>query len=84
MKTHVKHVVLVLLGWSFLLLGVIGFILPILPGIPFLIVGLLVLSGEHVWANRTLGWVRQRFPKMTHHAERHTKKWTGTAPVAGD
>ena len=83
MKAHVKQVALIVLGWAFLFAGVLGFILPILPGVPFLVVGLLVLSGEYVWANRTLGWIRRRFPKMTGHAERQTRKWTGVA-AAGD
>ena len=83
MKAQVKQVAVIVLGWAFLFAGVLGFILPIIPGVPFLAVGLLVLSGEYVWANRTLGWVRRRFPKMTGRAERHAKRWTGVA-VSGD
>ena len=81
MRRHAKRAMVIGAGWVLLLIGVTGVIMPILPGIPFLVVGLLILSGEYVWAGRLLGWVRSRFPKMTHHAEKHTKRWTDLAPA---
>ena len=45
-------------GWTFILLGVAGFILPVLQGLLFFIVGLLFLSKEYHWAFRLQMWLR--------------------------
>jgi uncharacterized membrane protein YbaN (DUF454 family) len=57
------------LGWILLVLGVAGLLLPLLPGIPLLIVGLFVLSGEQQWARRVLTRARQRFPNIADKAQ---------------
>jgi len=43
LQSKMKYPVLIL-GWILLLLGVIGLVLPLLPGIPLLIAGLVILS----------------------------------------
>lgn len=63
----------VLLGWALLALGLIGVVLPILPGIPFLLVGLFVLSSEYLWAHELLRKIRERFPAVS----RRTHEWIG-------
>ncbi len=54
-------------GWTFIILGVAGFILPVLQGFLFLVVGLLFLSKEYRWAGRMLDRLKQfmgkHFPK---------------------
>ena len=45
-------------GWILLVLGVAGLMLPILPGIPLLIPGLVMLSAEHRWARNCLRRVK--------------------------
>ena len=71
-----KKLLAVLLGWAFVALGVVGVVLPILPGIPLLFVGLLVLSSEYVWAHQLLGRIRERFPA----ASRKAQAWIGVFP----
>jgi uncharacterized membrane protein YbaN (DUF454 family) len=57
-------------GWFFVALGITGLFLPILQGILFILIGLLILSSEYVWAHRLLERVKQRFPKLADHVNR--------------
>lgn len=77
MQTKNKKLLAVLLGWAFVALGVVGVVLPILPGIPLLFVGLLVLSSEYVWAHHLLGKIRERFPA----ASRKARQWVRVPPA---
>ena len=64
MQTRAKKAILLVFGWGFILLGVIGLVLPILQGVLFLLIGLLILSSEYVWAHRLLLKIRNRFPAV--------------------
>ena len=64
MKAKAKKLILLLFGWGFILLGVIGLFLPILQGVLFLLIGLFMLSTEYVWAHRLLLKIRNRFPAV--------------------
>ncbi len=55
------------LGWAFLLLGILGLVLPFLQGFLFLALGVFVLRDQHIWAARRWGWVQGRWP---HHVGR--------------
>ena len=57
-----KRVSLIGAGWLLLIVGAAGLFLPVLPGIPFLFVGLSILSVEYEWARRVFASVRRRFP----------------------
>ena len=59
-----KRIAIIIVGWVFIALGIVGLFLPVLQGILFLLVGLVVLSTEYHWARRLLGYVRNRFPKL--------------------
>jgi len=61
-QTRIKKIALLTLGWAFIVLGVIGLFLPILQGVLFLMIGLVILSSEYVWAHRLLQKIRNRFP----------------------
>jgi uncharacterized membrane protein YbaN (DUF454 family) len=79
MQARVKKIVLQLLGWGFIVLGVIGLFLPILQGVLFLIVGLLILSSEYVWAHKLLQKMRTRFPEFASRwdeAANKAHRWT--------
>jgi uncharacterized membrane protein YbaN (DUF454 family) len=58
-----KRVLILVAGWAFILLGIVGLFLPILQGVLFLLIGLLLLSSEYVWAHHLLGKLRARFPE---------------------
>ena len=78
MKSRVKKIFTLLAGWGFIALGVIGLFLPILQGVLFLIIGLLILSSEYVWAHRLLQRLRARFPRIAqvwNKAEEISLKW---------
>jgi uncharacterized membrane protein YbaN (DUF454 family) len=44
--------------------GLLGIVLPILPGIPFLVAGLAALSTQHRWARALSLRLKMRFRKL--------------------
>jgi len=65
----VKRFIVLISGWAFIILGVVGLFLPILQGILFLLIGLVILSSEYVWAHHLLQKVRDRFPRISRKAD---------------
>ncbi|TCP65421.1 PGPGW domain-containing protein [Baia soyae] len=59
-----KKLWLNILGYFFLVLGVIGCVLPFLQGILFILVGLSILSQTSPWAARLLNRFRTKYPKI--------------------
>jgi len=57
-----KRVAFHVAGWMFLVLGAAGLILPVLPGVLFLVSGLSLLSLEYEWARRLVSRLLRRFP----------------------
>lgn len=51
-------------GWTFIVLGVLGLFLPVLQGILFLAIGLTILAQEQEWAHRLMVRLRHRFPSL--------------------
>jgi len=45
----------------------VGLFVPILPGVLFLIAGLLILSTEYLWASHILTKLTARFPSLHRH-----------------
>jgi len=72
MKTKAKKILKLLVGWAFILFGIVGLFLPFLKGILFLFVGLVILSSEYVWAHRLLSKIRNRFPRVTARLDKVT------------
>ncbi len=64
MHATVKRALVLVIGWTFILLGIAGLFLPILQGILFLLIGLFILSSEYVWAHKLLHKLKARFPKI--------------------
>ena len=46
-------------GWVLLALGIAGCILPVIPGIPLLFAGLIILARDYAWARSALRRVKR-------------------------
>ena len=77
MNSSVKKALALVIGWAFMVLGVIGLVVPFMQGILFLIIGLTILSSEYVWAHHLLTKVRERFPRIAIFSDRAQKTATG-------
>lgn len=60
-----KRAVVLIIGWSLVVLGVAGLFLPFLQGVLFLLAGVSVLSSEYVWAHKILQRLRALFPGLS-------------------
>ncbi|MGB9074813.1 MAG: PGPGW domain-containing protein [Terriglobales bacterium] len=76
MTRVVKKALVLVVGWGFILLGIAGLFLPVLQGILFLMIGLIILSTEYVWAHHLLAKIRSRFPKAAEAADRARERAT--------
>jgi uncharacterized membrane protein YbaN (DUF454 family) len=57
-----KRWLLIGLGWTFILLGIAGLVLPVLQGILFLAIGALLLAAASYRVRRWLVTLRRRYP----------------------
>ena len=57
-----QKILRVTLGILLVLLGIIGLILPVMPGWVFLIPGLIILGEHFDWARRLLAWAKSKVP----------------------
>lgn len=64
MRASMKRILILTLGWAFIVLGVLGLFLPILQGILFLLIGFILLSRESEWARRQLEKLKTRYPRF--------------------
>ncbi len=71
-----KKVGILILGWAFILLGIIGLFLPILQGILFIMIGLAILSSRSPTIRRFLGYLESRYPQHYQRVEAWRKKAT--------
>jgi len=73
-QSKTKKLLVLLLGWAFIALGVVGLFLPVLQGVLFLLIGLFILSSEYVWAHRLLQKLKTRFPALVARCEEASRK----------
>jgi uncharacterized membrane protein YbaN (DUF454 family) len=79
-KRQLKRIAVLTIGWAFILLGIVGLFLPILQGILFILIGLLILSTEYVWAHNLLEKLKRRFPRIAakmNRAKEKAARWVG-------
>ncbi len=67
--TPFRKLLIGVMGFSLLLVGVAGLVLPFLPGWLLIIAGLALLSTEYVWAKRLSDGARRRATTMTRRRE---------------
>jgi uncharacterized protein len=75
MKLQIKRIVVLVIGWLLIAFGVVGLFLPVLQGVLFIMLGLLVLSRESVTAHRWLQRGRQRYPRVDAKLKEWGKWW---------
>ncbi len=75
LKTARKMVIAVI-GSTVILIGLIGLVLPVLPGFIFIPIGLTILATEFIWARRLLRKVKRTTADMV-------GKLRGTSSHAG-
>ena len=63
----IKRIGLLIVGWFFIVLGILGLFLPILQGVLFILIGLAILSTRSEIIKRFLKHLEERYP---HHHER--------------
>jgi len=74
MQARTKRIVVYVVGWSFILLGIVGLVLPFLQGVLFILIGLIILATEYAWAGHLLQKLRERFPKIGRLADQAADK----------
>jgi len=62
-----KHIGILIIGWVFIGVGIIGLFLPLLQGILFIVIGLAILSTRSELVKQFLHHIKERYP---HHHER--------------
>jgi hypothetical protein len=68
-----------IVGWVCVCIGVLGVVLPIIPGLPFLFAGLFILSARYTWASFCLKWVKRQTSKVS--AGQSRRKEAASEPV---
>jgi uncharacterized membrane protein YbaN (DUF454 family) len=58
-----KRIGLLIIGWFFIVLGILGLFLPILQGILFILIGLAILSSRSERIKRLLKHLEERYPQ---------------------
>ncbi len=61
----IKKLGLLIIGWLFIVLGILGLFIPILQGILFIMIGLAILSSRSEMIKRFLKHLEKRYPR--HH-----------------
>lgn len=60
-------------GWALVCAGILGIVLPVIPGVPLLIGGLVILSARYHWAAVGVRWLKQKVRRV---ADRKKQKET--------
>jgi len=81
-----KKIGLLIIGWIFVGLGIVGLFLPILQGILFIMIGLAILSSRSRTIRRFLKYLERRYPHQYHRVvawRLKVRKWFKKKNVRG-
>lgn len=67
-----KRLLRLIFGWFFLVLGLLGLVLPILQGWLFIAIATILLAPDVPFFRRILNYVQKRFPKIARKADKIT------------
>ncbi len=62
------RLVRIIAGFALLAFGLVAILIPVLPQVPFIIAGLLLLAREFHWARRLLEWAKRRWHSLRNAA----------------
>ncbi|OGP12405.1 MAG: hypothetical protein A3I75_02375 [Deltaproteobacteria bacterium RIFCSPLOWO2_02_FULL_50_16] len=62
MKQHAKKILRLSAGWGLMVMAIIGWLLPVIPGWFFFIMGVLIL--DIPFFHRQIFWLLNQFPKL--------------------
>ncbi len=74
----IKRIGLLIIGWFFIVLGILGLFLPILQGILFILIGLAILSSRSERIKRFLRYLERRYPQYHKRVEvwmQRVRRW---------
>jgi uncharacterized membrane protein YbaN (DUF454 family) len=75
MGPRTKRIIKLIAGWVFIVLGFVGLFLPVLQGILFLLIGLLLISNEYAWARRLMERFKMRYPQFDRTLQKCREKY---------
>ncbi len=70
----IRRITIDIVGWSLLAIGLAGMALPIMPGLPFALIGLYLLSLHSPWFHRQLHRHKHRHPALVSFVNRVDEK----------
>lgn len=73
MDKHRKHVT-ILVAILMFVIAAVGFVLPILPGVVFLFIGVYLLSLHSQWFERRMMALRRKYPRAAKRFEKFERK----------
>ena len=74
MQPGSKRILVLITGWSFILLGLVGVFLPFLQGLLFMLIGIIILSSQYAWARLLMAKLRKRVPPIARLADQAADK----------
>jgi CheY-like chemotaxis protein len=63
-QNTLQRLAVVALGWTLILGGIVGLLLPVVPGVVLLAVGAFLLNERYAWLRRAMDKWRSRFPAL--------------------